>query len=98
MIIKPQLKKSFRFVIPDPDNVVLLDESDYKLLTGRAYASIVPLLNGQHTADELVDLLGGKVFPPEVYYALHLLEAEGHIIEADDAFSDEVAAFWQLEC
>jgi bacteriocin biosynthesis cyclodehydratase domain-containing protein len=94
MIIKPQLKKSFRFVIPDPDNVVLLDESDYKLLTGRAYACVIPLLDGQHTADELVDLLGGKVFPPEVYYVLHLLEAEGHIVEADDTFPDEVAAFW----
>ena len=94
MFTKPQLKKSFRCVVPDTENVILLDETQYKLLTGRAYAQLVPLLDGRHTATEIVDLLEGKVSPPEVYYALHLLEAEGHIVEADDSFPDEVAAFW----
>ncbi|MDQ3917217.1 MAG: TOMM precursor leader peptide-binding protein, partial [Acidobacteriota bacterium] len=94
MLVKPQLKKSFRVVVPDPDNVVLLDETQYKLLTGRAFASLVPLLDGRRTAEELADALAEQVSPPEIYYALHLLEAEGHLVEGDDSLPDEVTAFW----
>ena len=94
MINRPQLKKSYHFEVPDQESVVLLSETQYTLLTGRAYTYLIPLLNGQHTANELLDLLNGKVYPPEVYYALRLLELDGHVIEADDSTSPEMAAFW----
>lgn len=93
MLNKPQWKQSFHVEILEPENVCLLTETGYTVLTGCTYCLLAPLLNGQHTTEELISLLADKVSIPEIYYALHLLERDGHIIESEES-PTEIAAFW----
>lgn len=94
MLICPQWKSSLHVEVIEPENVCLLTETEYTLLSGRTYCLLAPLLNGQHTTAEITSLLMSQVSLPEIYYGLHLLELGGHILEADHTLPAEVAAFW----
>lgn len=95
MFTKPKFKDCFHVEIVEPENVFLLTEDAYWILSGRIYKNLAPLLTGQHTVEEIVRQLDGQVNPPEVYYALTQLEAKGYLMEADGQVPSEQAAFWQ---
>ena len=64
------------------------------MLKGKLYGDMAPLIDGSHTADEIVDCLARVATPAEVYYALMQLEDNGYIIEVDGAIPRARAAFW----
>ena len=94
MLNQPQWKHSFHVEILEPENVCLLTENEYKVLTGSTYCLLAPLLDGQHTTEQLIGLLEAQVSTPEIYYALHLLERDGLIVESDHSSPSDVTAFW----
>ena len=90
-----KFKESLQVEIVEPDNVFLISETDYYLLTGSLYKKIAPLLNGQNSSADIIEALGSQVPPPHLIYALNQLQARGYIVEVDDSLPTEQAAFWQ---
>ena len=79
----------------DNQRVLLLTETgEKKLLNGRLFAQITPLLSGHRTMDEIVDALRGVSSPERTYYALFTLERGGYIARLDDRLPQDQPAFW----
>jgi len=97
MIIKiPQIKPHFRVEIVEPKNVYLLSESATHALTGSLYCQILPLLNGQHTLEDIIQKLNGQVSPDHIHYVLDRLYEKGYLTNANHSLTREAAAFWSL--
>jgi len=95
MINRPKFKSCFHVEIVESD-VFLLSEQDYFLLSGRLYARLTPLINGQRTVDEIIEVLQGQVSATEIYYALMLMEQKGYVVETQAEIASSVEAFWEL--
>ena len=97
MIQKPSLRACLHFEIAEQDKVFLLSERTSVLLEGRLYQLIVPLIDGQRTVDEIVNLLQDNLPNPipasQVYYVLMDLEKKGYIVESQDNSSPALAVF-----
>jgi ribosomal protein S12 methylthiotransferase accessory factor len=94
MIGRPAFKPFYNVQIVRGEGSFLLSENGHILLTGHLNDLVVPLIDGRRTADEIVDAVGNRVSMEEAYYALAMLEKQGHLIEADDAMPPELAAYW----
>jgi ribosomal protein S12 methylthiotransferase accessory factor len=95
MLNQPKFKRYFHAETVKPEGVFLLSENQYSLLKGRLYQQLVPLINGgQHTVDDIVDLMQEQASAAEVYYALMLMEQKGYIVENDNKLPHSVAAFY----
>lgn len=93
-----KFKSCFYPEIIQPDKVILFNElNETIILNGVLYVYLTPyLIKGDHSADELVDLLAEKFSPAEVYYALMRLEKKGWIKEKNDVLSREISVFCDL--
>lgn len=89
-----QIKPHFHVEAIEPKQVYLLGEQSNHALTGQLYCQIVPLLNGQHTLEQIVAKLDGEVPPEYIDYVLDRLTEKGYLTEATPELSSEVAAFW----
>ena len=96
MINRPKFKSFFHIEVVESVGVFLLSESDYFVLTGNLYEQLAPLIDGQRTDDDLVELLDGQAKPAEVYYALMLMQKKGYLVNNDEPLSSEESAFWEL--
>jgi oxazoline/thiazoline synthase len=94
MIDRPVFKPTFHVEVVNPEGVYLLSERAAYVLRGELYCRLAPLLDGRHTADNLVDALADVASPAEVYYTLARLEQKGYVIAADGVLSPARAAFW----
>lgn len=73
---------------------MLLSETHAWALNGLVFELLAPLMDGSRDADELVGALAEKVDGATAYYALALLEKEGHTSESTPEICKEKAAFW----
>ncbi|MDZ8025079.1 MAG: TOMM precursor leader peptide-binding protein [Nostoc sp. DedQUE11] len=89
-----QIKPHFHVEVIEPKQVYLLGEQGNHALTGQLYCQIVPLLNGQHTIEQIVEKLDGEVPVEYIDYVLNRLAEKGYLTEAAPDLSPEVAAFW----
>ncbi|MCP2729478.1 TOMM precursor leader peptide-binding protein [Limnofasciculus baicalensis] len=89
-----QIKPHFHVEAIEPKQVYLLGEQSNHALTGQLYCQIVPLLNGQHTLEQIVEKLDGEVPPEYIDYVIDRLAEKGYLTEAAPELSSEVAAFW----
>jgi ribosomal protein S12 methylthiotransferase accessory factor len=96
MLKIPQIKPHFRVEIVKPKNVYLLSESSTHALTGSLYCQILPLLNGQHTLEEIIQKLDRQVPPDHIHYVLDRLYEKGYLTDADHSLTPQAAAFWSL--
>lgn len=92
----PQIKPHFRVEVVEPKNVYLLSEYATYVLTGSLYCQIVPLLDGQHTREEIIQKLDGQVVPEHIEYVLDRLDAKGYLTDGAHSLTVEAAAFWSL--
>lgn len=92
----PQIKPHFRVEIVEPKNVYLLSEYATHALTGSLYCQILPLLDGQHTREEIIQKLDGQVLPEHFDYVLDRLDEKGYLTDAAHSLTREAAAFWSL--
>jgi bacteriocin biosynthesis cyclodehydratase domain-containing protein len=89
-----QIKPHFHVEAIEPNQVYLLAEQSNYALSGQLYCQIVPLLNGQHTREQIVERFDGE-FPAEhIDYVLDRLAEKGYLTEVAPELSSEVAAFW----
>ena len=93
MLNQPKFKRHFHIEPVDPEGIFLLAENQYFRLSGQLYQQLVPLINGQHTSDDLVDLMQEHASAAEVYYALMLMEQQGYLIESKEQLPPNLAAF-----
>lgn len=89
-----QIKPHFHVEVIEPKQVYLLGEQANHALTGQLYCQILPLLDGQHTLEQIVEKLDGEVLPEYIDYVLDRLAEKGYLTEAAPDLSPEVAAFW----
>lgn len=94
MINKLVFKAHLRVEVINGEGVLILSEETANALHGDAYEKIAPLIDGQHSADQIVDKLAGQVDATKVYYALNIMEAKGYLTEATPDIAVSVAAFW----
>ncbi|GAB1394965.1 TOMM precursor leader peptide-binding protein [Rhodocyclaceae bacterium] len=94
MIHRPTFKSHLTPTLILGEGVLLLSEDRARALHGRLYERLAPLLDGTRTPDELVAVLADEFDAAHVYYALLLLEKNGHIEEAAPAIPPAVGAFW----
>jgi len=92
-MLRPRWRASCHVEVLNDSTVLLLDETGYALLNGRIYALLAPLLDGQHTQEEIVGQLESQVFFPEITYAIEVAERAGHVIESGPN-DPESAPFW----
>jgi bacteriocin biosynthesis cyclodehydratase domain-containing protein len=91
----PQWAAAFHVQIVDKENVVLLDEREFYVLTGRAFVILAPDLDGRSSVSELIARHAMHLSPPELFYALANLEKNGYIREHEAAFPPAEQVFWQ---
>jgi len=91
---RPAFKAHLQVSVIPGEGVLLLSEDGARALHGKVYEELVPLIDGTRDADALADALAGKVDAARVYYALALLEKNGHIAESTPEIPVETAAFW----
>lgn len=94
MIKSPRFKPHLTPVVLPDEGVLLLAEDSARALHGRLYERIAPLLDGTHSIDDLVKALSDEYDAAHVYYALMLLEKNGHLCEPTPDIADDLAAFW----
>ncbi|MGI8550335.1 MAG: TOMM precursor leader peptide-binding protein, partial [Dehalococcoidia bacterium] len=95
-ITRPSFKNFYHVEPLAGVGLFLLTEVGFTMLSGPLYSQLGPLVNGQHTAEEIVDLLDGQVSATEVYYGLGQLEQRGLVVEAEVEIAPAVAAYWQM--
>jgi bacteriocin biosynthesis cyclodehydratase domain-containing protein len=89
----PSWNSSYRVEVLSHDKVLLFDENNCKILDGRVFSLLAPLLDGEHSIPELEERLGSQVFLPELSYALELGKARGFIVE-DSQRPEQASPFW----
>ncbi len=92
-----QIKHHLRFAPLDGERVFVIGEREHFMLQGRPYALATPLIDGKRTVADILAELEGQASPPEILYALLLLEKQGHVVTAGATLSPEAAAFWQSQ-
>ncbi|MFB2920610.1 TOMM precursor leader peptide-binding protein [Aerosakkonema funiforme] len=93
MLNQPKLKPGIRFEIVESEGVFLISERNSLLISDHLSQLIIPLINGQRTIDEIVDLMEEKASATEVYYTLMQMEQKGYIIESDNSLPSTFIVF-----
>lgn len=96
MTDRPQFKRHFRTTHLPSEGVVLQSEHGHVLLRGPVYSQLAPLLDGQHTVDEIVTRLDGHISAVEAQYALELLYRREYLANAVPSIPLAQAAFWDV--
>jgi oxazoline/thiazoline synthase len=96
MVVRPILRPHIRAIAIAGTGIFLLGEKKRRLLRGRLYETLLPLVDGKRTADEIVEALQPNFPATHVYYALLLLEQKGYITDSDQQFPRANAGFWSL--
>ena len=93
MLKKPKFKKHFRVETVEEEGAFLVSERGAMLLSDRLYQSLFPLLDGNRTADEIVEQLQDKLPAPYIYYALMELEQRGYLVENKEILPKNLTVF-----
>lgn len=92
MIHTPAFNPGYQVETIADQAVFFLSESEPFFLSGRSFALTAAAIDGQKTADELVDALEDELLPQDVYFALLEMEKRGVLLEATDALSPQACA------
>src|SRR5262245_7703346 len=96
MLLRPRLKQCFQYEVLPAEGVIVLSETEHFVLPGDIYIQLVPLLNGQHSVEEIFASLHAKISPPNIFQALQFLRDKNLIVDTTSPFLPEQAAFWEL--
>ena len=90
---RPILNPHLHVEMIERQGVSLLSERHTILLNDSIYTYIVPLINGDHTVDEIVRQLEDKLPEAYIHYALMELGRQGYIVERESALPEELKIF-----
>ncbi|MCA9670460.1 MAG: TOMM precursor leader peptide-binding protein, partial [Myxococcales bacterium] len=91
---RPAISPHFVVEVVAPDCVYLLSESRHVVLRGRAYASVVPLLDGSRSIEQISAALSGQLSVSAVRLLVGRLSIKGLI--SDGSERDERAAYLSM--
>lgn len=94
MIIRPVIRPNYHMQFVPGEGVFLLGENHRFVLEGQNLWSVISLIDGVRTTEEIAEMLKPYVSHQDIYAEFALLEREGHIIESDPAIPPAFAAFW----
>jgi oxazoline/thiazoline synthase len=80
---KPKLKDYWRLATEAPANVFLISERKTTLLSDPLYFELLPLLDGCHRVEEIVEQLEDRIPAAYIYYGLTQLEHQGYLRNGD---------------
>lgn len=95
MLNKPKFKSHFRVETVEAEGGFLLSERGAIVLSDRLYQLLVPLLDGNRTANEIVEQLQDKLPASYIYYALMELEQRGYLVENEEVLHINLTRFCQ---
>ena len=90
----PALVPHLRFRDIGEQQMLLVSESFNTLLHGKLYRSLLPLLDGRHTREEIVAALEGTHAAADVLAAMVSLSGKGYVVSADHGMDRCRAAYW----
>ena len=93
-IDRPALAPHFTFQPVDDKQVFLVSETFNTLLHGTIHSRLLPLLDGQHSAQEIVCALQGDHPESDVRSALASLASRGYVVSGEYSMARGRAAFW----
>jgi len=93
-MLKPVFKQHLQVNVIPGEGVLVLSDEKASALYGNVYERLAPLVDGNRDTDALVDALAENVDGAKVYYALGLLEKNGHLAESTPEIPRHTAAFW----
>ena len=96
MMIRPIFRPHIRPVVVAGTGVFLLTEKGSRLLQGRLCEVLVPLIDGQRTVGDIVEVLSGDFPAAHIYYVLLMLERKGYVSEFRRQVPIVNANFWSL--
>ena len=76
------------------EQMLLVSESFNTLLHGKVYCSLLPLLDGGRTLDEIAAALDGAYAATDVRAAVASLAARGYVVSANHGMEPSRAAYW----
>ena len=82
MLVKPQWNSSYHIQVVDDTHVVLVDETDYVVITGRMFPLVAQGLDGTRTFSELAGTVAETVPLPELLFGLTRLREQGYVLES----------------
>lgn len=100
-----KFKNCFRVENLGSEGIFILSERSSRLLSNRLFQLLVPLIDGHHTGEEIVEkfqthLLVEKASEEDAFlalskanYALMEMEQKGYIVESDDTLPSDLAIF-----
>jgi ribosomal protein S12 methylthiotransferase accessory factor len=90
---KPKFKNCFRLETERTEGVFLLSERNAALLSDPIYAQLAPLLDGNHSIDEIVNQLQDRLPTSYIYYGLNQLKNQGYLSNGDELLSPSLQIF-----
>jgi ribosomal protein S12 methylthiotransferase accessory factor len=90
---KPKFKNCFRLETEKTEGVFLLSERNAALLSDPIYAQLAPLLDGNHSIDEIVNQLQDRLPTSYIYYGLNQLKNQGYLSNGDELLSPSLQIF-----
>lgn len=90
----PQIKPHYQIEVVEPKQVYLLSEQSTHVLTGQLYCQILPLLDGKHSLEQIVQKLDGEIKPEHINHVLDRLNSKGYLTEGKSNLSPQAAGFW----
>jgi oxazoline/thiazoline synthase len=76
------------------EGILLSSEEGAHAFYGTLYETILPMINGSRTSEDIARLLEDKISNAEVFYLIGTLEQEGYLAESTPEVDEEMAAFW----
>ncbi|MEG4200625.1 TOMM precursor leader peptide-binding protein [Microcoleus sp. Pol12A5] len=90
---KPKFKDCFRIETERTEGVFLWSERNAAVLSDPIYAQLAPLLDGNHSIDEIVKQLQDRLPASYIYYGLSQLKNQGYLSNGDELLSPSLQIF-----
>lgn len=92
---RPRIRRGHRVETVPGEAVYLVSEREHQVVEGALVERVLPLLDGKHTVDDLLDQLH-DVPPERVLYLIERLVAMKAVVWADPLLPEREAGFWDV--
>jgi ribosomal protein S12 methylthiotransferase accessory factor len=93
MLHTPKFKSHLRVELLPPDLLFVLTENGHQAFQGKFIYSLASLIDGKRTVSQIKERLKNRMTAFDVDAGLLLLEADGFIVDAQEALPLRIAAF-----
>jgi oxazoline/thiazoline synthase len=93
--IRPQVRRDLRVECVPGEAVYLTSERADLVLEGELVERVLPLLDGKHSVDDVLDALD-DVAPEQVLYLIERLVTMKAVVRAEPELPSREAAFWDM--